>query len=41
MVHHLPFPSLMIVLFLVSAFLFLATTFWIRTIYFGGISQKW
>lgn len=26
-VHHLPFPSLMIVLFLVSAFLFLATTF--------------
>ncbi|MGT2333513.1 hypothetical protein ACVPOY_01660 [Staphylococcus aureus] len=27
MVHHLPFPSLMIVLFLVSAFLFLATTF--------------
>ncbi|EOB7040651.1 TPA: BCCT family transporter [Staphylococcus aureus] len=39
-VHHLPFPSLMIVLFLVSAFLFLATTFDSGSYILAAASQK-
>ncbi len=38
--HHLPFPSLMIVLFLVSAFLFLATTFDSGSYILAAASQK-
>lgn len=39
-VHQLPFPSLMIVLFLISAFLFLATTFDSGSYILAAASQK-